>query len=102
MKLIEEMPNLAMEIEAGLTEINEELLSKSVKELKIIGRCKCGDKNCGTFYTLEKEKWLGKGLHQVIPTVENLYAIDVFNNKIVCIEILDRKDVTNKLNELFQ
>ena len=34
---------MAIKIESGLTEINEELLSKSVKELKITGRCICND-----------------------------------------------------------
>ena len=102
MKLIDEMPELADEIEQGLIEINENLLANTVKNLNITGRCECGDENCGTFYTLEKEIWSGKKLRQIVPVVDKLYAIDVYENHLACIEILDRKKVTEKLSELFK
>ncbi len=102
MKLIDEMSKLAKELEASLIAIEENELAKTVVSLTITGRCECGDDNCGTFYTLEKEKWLGKKLRQVVPSVDKLYAIDVFENQLACIEILDRNEVTEKLDQLFK
>jgi len=102
MKLEDIMPELAREFEAGLREIGEVKLANTVSGLEITGRCECGDNNCGTFYTQDKEVWSGKKLRQAVPTVKGLYAVDVFENEVVCIEILDREDVSEKLNQLFQ
>lgn len=95
------MPSLAKELETGLIEIKEAQLAETVKYLDITERCECGDNNCGTFYTLDKQVWSGKKLRQIVPTVEKLYAIDVYENQLACIEILDRKDVTETLKQLF-
>lgn len=100
MKLKKHKPNLAKELETGLREIGETALASSVSSLEIVDRCRCGDKGCGTFYTLEKKIWIGKKLNQLVPVLEGLYAIDVYEDKIACIEILDRNDVENKLNEM--
>ena len=102
MKLVEEMPGLAKQLEKGLIDIGEIELANSVNFIEISGRCDCGDLNCGTFYTLDKSIWSGNNLRQVFPTLDGLYAIDVFENKLACVEILDRDDVCIKLDQLFR
>jgi hypothetical protein len=101
MKIKKALPQLAQELESGFRKIGQVDLAATVSELDIVERCRCGDEGCGTFYTLEKCVWSGKKLEQIVPVVEGLYAVDVFSNKVACIEILDRKDVEDKLNELF-
>ncbi|MBV1911781.1 MAG: hypothetical protein KUG78_20985 [Kangiellaceae bacterium] len=91
------MPFLAKELVEGLSDIGEQTLANSISDLKIIDRCRCDSQGCGTFYTMNKEIWSGKKLKQVIPEVKGLYAIDVFENNIACIEIMERSDVAEQL-----
>jgi hypothetical protein len=101
MKLAKLMPFLAVEIEEGLLHLGETELASSVSELEVISRCMCDSKNCGTFYTMDKSRWSGKKLRQVVPMVNGLYAIDIFEEEIACIEIMDRENVAKKLIELY-
>lgn len=99
MMLKEFFPALASELKDGLVEIGEHALSESIDGLEIHGRCRCGQRNCGTFYTRPRAEWLGSELRQVIPAVHRLMAIDVWDNCIVCIEFLDRADVVACLDQ---
>jgi hypothetical protein len=50
---------------------------------------------------MDKSRWSGKKLRQVVPMVNGLYAIDIFEEEIACIEIMDRENVAKKLIELY-
>lgn len=88
-------------MEYGLKEIGENELASSLLDLEIIGRCTCDDDSCGTFYTLQKSIWQDKPLKQVTPQIDGLFTIDVFQSQLACVEIFNRPDVINKINELF-
>ena len=92
-------PALAVELKLGLAEIGEDSLSESIDGLEIHGRCGCRQRNCGTFYTRPRTEWLGEQLRQVIPRVDRLMAIDVWDGSIVCVEFLDRADVIAHLDQ---
>jgi hypothetical protein len=79
-------PSLADEVKQGLLEINERSLADSIGQLEICGRCQCAQRNCGTFYTRPREEWIGQPLRQVVPYVHRMIAIDVHEDRIVCLE----------------
>jgi len=101
MRLSQALPGLFEEMECGLKEIGENELASSLLDLEIVGRCTCDDDSCGTFYTLQKSIWQDKPLKQVTPQIDGLFTIDVFQGQLACVEIFNRPDVTNKINELF-
>lgn len=100
-RLIKVLPELAQQLRDGLTELSANDLALSVDQLDVVDRCRCRDPSCGIFYCLPKELWKGKRLRQVIPRVPCLFAIDVYDEQIACVEILDRPEITEMLDSLF-
>ena len=94
-------PFLIDELSDGLTKIGERDLAKSINNLEIVGRCDCDNQGCGAFYTLEKHKWSAKDLRQLVPVVKGLFAMDVLDEQIVCIEFIGRMDVRDRLVAVF-
>jgi hypothetical protein len=99
MQLKDIMPAIACELERSLLAIGEEALARSVQGLEIVGRCGCGQRDCGTFFTRPRSDWVGKPLKQVFPELRHLITVDVFQEGIVCVEFLGRSDVIAALNE---
>jgi hypothetical protein len=93
MRLTDGFPALASELEMALRAIGEQSLADQIPTIEVCGRCECGQRNCGTFYTKPTAEWEGQRLRQVIPQVNRLIALDVCGNDIVCVEFLDRRDV---------
>ena len=83
---------------------SEPELAIQVPSLRIFERCNCGDDICcGTFYTQPKPKGsFGPGHRNVrlIPD-EGMLILDVADGEIACVEVLDRGDVRQKLDEVF-
>jgi hypothetical protein len=99
-RLADVMPNLANELKDALFDMGEYKLARSIDKLPVVERCRCGNDDCGTFYTMEKEKWKDKHLRHLVPGCDDIYEVDVYDGTIVCIEILDRDDVSETLRKL--
>lgn len=100
--LSEAMPAFATELQDLLEGQGESELAAQVPRLKIFDRCCCGDRICGTFYTKPKtEDGFGQGHRNVrlIPE-DGMLILDVVAGEISCVEVLDRSDVRDKLEEV--
>lgn len=98
--LTDTLPAFAAELRQLLTEQGEPELAAQVSGLMIFDRCRCGDDFCATFYTQPKPKGsYGPGHRNVVLARDNgTLILDVVAGKIACVEILDRKDVREKLD----
>jgi hypothetical protein len=100
--LTDTLPALASELRQLLTENGEPGLAAQVPGLMIFDRCRCGDDFCSTFYTQPKPNGsFGPGHRNVrlMPT-EGMLILDVVAGEIACVEVLDREDVRQKLDEV--
>jgi hypothetical protein len=96
------LPPFATELQQLLTEKCETELAAQVPGLAILERCRCGDDFCATFYTQPKpEGSFGPGHRNVALTPdEGMLVLDVVTGKIACVEVLDRKEIRQKLVEI--
>jgi len=99
-RLIDVMPELADEIREVLFDMGEYKLAKSVAALSLVDRCRCGEVDCATFYTMERAKWQDKPLKHVVPGKDDILEVDVLDDTIVCVEILDREEISAVLRRL--
>jgi|GEM_PF-885558 len=101
--LADVLPAFAVELQQLLTEKGESELAVQLPSLAIHDRCRCKDNFCTTFYTRPKPKGsFGPGHRNVhlIPNGGTLLILDVVDGEIACVEILDREDVRQKLDEI--
>jgi hypothetical protein len=98
-RLTEILPSIAKELENVLFDMGEYQLAKTVDDLEVVDRCRCGDDACGTFYTVNKSEWRDKPVKHLIPGCDGLYEVDVYDGTIVCVEILERDDVSEVLRK---
>jgi hypothetical protein len=100
--LAEVLPEFAAELRQLLEEKGESELAAQVPGLLILDRCRCGDDICATFYTQPKPNGgYGPGHRTaVLAPEEGMLLVDVVAEGIACIEILDRKDIRQKLQEV--
>jgi hypothetical protein len=65
-------------------------------------RCRCGDNICATFYTQPKPEGSFGPVHRNVALTpeEGMLILDVVAGEIACVEVLDRKDVRRKLDEV--
>ena len=95
------LPDLATELEHLLVADGELELAGQVRSLALVDRCRC-DENCATFYCVPRPKgaW-GPGHRNILLDVEEgLTVLDVLDEKIVCVEILDRDELTRAVSKL--
>ncbi len=86
-------PDLAAEIAHGLRSLAEpESIATSVAGLRIVDRCRCGVRSCATFYTEPRPKSsYGSGHRNVMLNPRRgMLILDVVDDRIVCVEVLDR------------
>jgi hypothetical protein len=97
--LTDALPNFASELQRLLTEGGYAELAQKVPELRIVERCRCGDDFCATFYTEPKPQGsYGAGHENVeLEPERGMIILDVVNNRIMCVEVLDRDDVKDEL-----
>ena len=102
LSLCEAMPTVATELRELLDRQGEAELAAQVSSLKIFERCRCGDDFCATFYTQPKPNGAyGPGHRNVALTPdEGMLILDVVAGEIMCVEVLDREDVRQKLDEV--
>jgi hypothetical protein len=96
------LPAFATELQQLLTEKCETELAAQVPSLAILERCRCGDDMCATFYTQPKpEGSFGPGHRNVVLTPdEGMLVLDVVTGEIACVEVLDWKEIRQKLDEV--
>ena len=90
------LPDLAGELESLLASDGELELAAQVHSLALVDRCRCDSDSCATFYCALKPKgaWGPNHRSVLLVTKEGVTAVDVVDEKIVCIEILDRAEIT--------
>ena len=98
-RLIDILPAIAKEIENVLFDMGEYRLARSIGELEVVDRCRCGDEACGTFYTADRQGWKNKPLKHLINDEHGHCDVGIYDGHIVCVEILDRDDVGEMLRE---
>jgi hypothetical protein len=100
--IAETLPAFAAELRQLLEEHGEPDLAAQVPELMIRDRCRCGDDICSTFYTQPKPNGgFGPGHRNVrLMPEDGMLILDVVAGGIACVEVLDRKDVRRKLDEV--
>ena len=100
--IVETLPGFSSELRQLLIEEGESELASQVPNLAILERCRCGDRICGTFYTKHKpERSFGQGHRNVrLMPEEGMLILDVVAGEISCVEVLDRRDVREKLDEV--
>lgn len=100
--LTDALPAFATELQQLLEEQSEPELAAQVPDLKIFDRCRCGAAFCSTFYTQPKpEGSFGSGHRNVaLAPEEGMLILDVVAGEIACVEVLDRGDVRQKLDEV--
>jgi hypothetical protein len=100
--LINAIPELAEELTSLLDKPGLFDVAEQVARLSIVDRCRCGEDSCATFYTAPRsaEAW-GAG-HENIPlsSESGLLVLDLLNRKIVCVEVLDRSEIKEKLDKI--
>ena len=100
--LIDAIPELAEELKSLLAKSEFSEIVNQVAELRIVDRCQCGENSCATFYTTARPNgaW-GAGHENVSLDTENGFLIlDLVNHKIVCVEVLDKKEIKQKLDKV--
>jgi hypothetical protein len=100
--LADVLPEFTAELGQLLTEQDESELAAQVSGLMIFDRCRCGDDICATFYTQPKPNGgFGPGHRNVrLMPEEGMLILDIVAGEIACVEVLDRKDVRRKLDEV--
>jgi len=83
-----------------LVEEGEPALSAQVADLHIVGRCRCGDNFCATFYTAPRPVGsYGPGHRTIALTPAFGYLnVDVVGADIVQIEVLYRYDLKAEIH----
>ncbi len=95
------LPELAAELENLLVADGEPELAAQVHSLALVDRCRC-DENCATFYCVPRPKggWGPNHRNVLLDVEEGLTVLDVLDEKIVCVEILDRDEITRQVLKL--
>jgi len=95
------LPELAAELESLLRNDNEMELAEQVQSLQIVDRCRCDSRSCATIYNVPKPNGAWRGNHRnVVLDTEGLTVLDVLDERIVCIEMLDRDGITETIHRL--
>jgi hypothetical protein len=101
--LQEVLPGLASELEFLLRSDDESELADQIASLKIVDRCRCDSDSCATIYNVQKPDGAWGPTHRniVLDVSEGMTVVDVLDEKIVCIEILGRDEITAQVLNLF-
>ena len=83
-------PNFANELAALLRAADEPRLADQVPALRVVGRCRCGDDFCASFYTAPPPAGAyGPGLRNVPLNPETgMVILDVVDERIMQVEVL--------------
>lgn len=95
--LKKEFPEFASELKQLLERYPN--LQKQIDELEAFERCRCSEISCATIYTSPPPKgaWGKEHENIMLDPSKGMIILDILRGKIVCIEILDRKEFRQKL-----
>jgi hypothetical protein len=86
-------PDLVAELSALLEAEGEHWLAISVRDIRLVSECGCGDDFCKSFRTADHEpgKPYGPG-HRCVPLSpsKGMLVLDVVDGRIVYVEVLNR------------
>jgi hypothetical protein len=101
--LAEAFPELSAELQQLLTDEGESSLAATVPSLPVVDRCRCGDDFCATFYVRPKPKGSYGPGHDTISLdpEKGMLILDVVDSAIVCVELLHRDEIRQKLLAMF-
>jgi hypothetical protein len=101
-RLVDALPDVARELQELLLAGSEGALAQSVPELRVVDRCRCGDDFCATFYTAPKPLGAYGPSHRntSLDHDEGMIILDIVQDRIVCVEVLNRADLRRRLLEL--
>jgi hypothetical protein len=101
--LTDTLSAFATELYRLLIEQGEPELAAQVPGLRIFDRCRCSDDFCATFYAQPKpEGAYGPGPRNVVlAPEEGMLILDIIAGEIVCVEVLDRPEIREKLAQVF-
>ena len=102
MLVSEVFPELAKELQELLRNKGEAELAEDISDLTLVDRCRCGDDFCATLYTQTKpaERYGPSHRSFDLDADTGMILLDVVEEKIVCIEILNRSEIRMKLLEI--
>src|SRR6267154_1117645 len=89
MLVCELFPELAKHVLHDLRGLKRTDLAAQVMNLRIVDRCRCGSKACGTFYTQEAESRKRMPTHRTDIVLECGAILTEMDGMIVGIETLD-------------
>jgi hypothetical protein len=94
------LPSFGDELQHLLVKQGEPELAAQVPELRIAGRCHCGDDFCATFYVRPKRSGpFGAGHRNVcLEPEQGMVILDVVNGKIECVEVLYRDHIREAIH----
>lgn len=97
-KLSDVLPELSRELANALRVDGMQEFADQLTTLTLADRCRCNDSGCATFYTSEKPA-SDRQLTRLIPNtyIPGLICIQVQDEIIVCIEMLKRPDLKQRL-----
>jgi hypothetical protein len=100
--LIDAFPELGQELETLLAQESEPVLAAQIRQVRIVDRCRCGDNSCATFYTAPRPSGsYGPGHRNIMLDAERgMLVLDVVGDKIMCVEVLDRDDIRQTLDQI--
>ncbi|MEU2134461.1 hypothetical protein [Streptomyces sp. NPDC018352] len=95
------IPELVAELTALLETEGERWLAISVRDVRLVDRCGCGDDFCQSIRTADHVQGqpYGPG-HRCVPLMpaEGMLNLDVLDGRIMFIEVLDRAPMYNHMS----
>ena len=103
-RLADALLDFARELQELLLAANEGVLAQAVPELRVVDRCRCGDDFCATVHTAPKPRGAYGPTHRNISLdlEEGMIILDIEQERIVCVEVLDRADLRRRFLELLR
>lgn len=94
------LPSFGDELKELLVRRGELELAAQVPDLRIAGRCHCGDDFCATFYVRPKRSGpFGPDHRNVwLEPEKGIVSLDVVNGKIECVEVLYRDQIRETIH----
>ena len=86
---------------AAMRVVQRDDLAVQVPHLTIVARCTCGDPGCAHFYTEPPPVGAYGPDHSnlSLPAASGILILDLVADRVVAIEVLDRPDVKEPLDE---
>lgn len=101
--MAEALPGLYREALTFLTSAGEDGLVEQLPHLLVVGRCRCGDPFCATFYTKSPVRYASPSQAEYIDidSEGGMILIHITDGRIVEFEVIGRDEIKAQIEELF-